>query len=228
MKIPSSVLSLSKNSLGRDYVVGDIHGHTTRLLDQLDEMGFDRRVDRLICTGDLIDRGPESGRAIDLLSQDWFFSVLGNHEYFMLSGLKYGNSKHKMMWFRNGGDWIATSTPSDWPRWFDLLSALPVAIEVELASGGKAGIIHADFPGYDWKQIKDFDQHQLELCLWSRSQFHQRRKDSVSGIDAIYHGHTVNGTANSELNSSEPVQLGNRFYIEPGAYLGAKFVIVAL
>jgi hypothetical protein len=86
------------------------------------------------------------------------------------------------------------------------------------------GDIHAYFPGYDWRQIKDFDQHQLELCLWlwSRSHFHQRRKDSVSGIDAIYHGHTVNVTANSELNTSDPVQLENRFYIEAGAYLRAN------
>ena len=230
MNIPSTVLSLSKNTFGRDYVVGDIHGNVSRLLSQLDEMGFDQRIDRLICTGDIIDRGPESGKAIELLSEDWFFSVLGNHEHLMLSGLKHGNSKNKMTWLKNGGEWIAASNPADWPRWFELLAALPIAIEVELASGGTAGIIHADFPGYDWQQIEGFDQHQLELCLWSRSQFKQGCEDVVAGIDAIYHGHTINGSANGSANGScsEAVQLGNRFYIEPGAYLGAKFVIIGL
>ena len=232
------VLRLGVNTLGNDYVVGDIHGHVSRLLAQLDEMGFDQSVDRLICVGDLIDRGPESDKAIELLAHPWFFSVLGNHEYFMLSGLKYGNSKHKMLWLQNGGDWIATSDPSRWSQWFDLLSALPIAIEVEVnsdeafavnSSADKlVGIVHADFPGFDWSHIHSFDEGHLEKCLWSRSQFKDRSEHVVAGIDAIYHGHSINGTANSDQMASCVVQLGNRFYIEPGVYKGARFVIERL
>jgi serine/threonine protein phosphatase 1 len=232
------VLRLKVNTLGNDYVVGDIHGHVSRLLAQLDELNFDRAVDRLICVGDLVDRGPESDKAIELLAQPWFFSVLGNHEYFMLSGLKYGNSKHKMLWLQNGGDWIATSDPSRWTQWFDLLSSLPIAIEVEVntesgfvvnrGADKLVGVVHADFPGFDWQQLHSFDERQLEKCLWSRSQFKGRSEHVVAGIDAIYHGHSINGTANDDKQASCYVQLGNRFYIEPGAFNDARFVIEKL
>lgn len=225
------LLKFTANTAGNDYVVGDIHGQVSRLLEQLDEIGFDRDCDRLFCVGDLIDRGPESDKAIELLAHSWFFSVLGNHEYFMLSGLKYGNSKHKMQWLQHGGDWIATSDPSRWSQWFDLLSALPMAIEIEVETGSKkqlVGIVHADFPGSDWQQMHSLDEPLLEKCLWSRSQFKNRHDHVVTGIDAIYHGHSVNGTADDDKSASDFVQLGNRFYIEPGAYKGARFVIIKL
>lgn len=215
------VLTLKPNTLGNDYVVGDIHGHVSRLMSQLDRLGFDQSVDRLICVGDLVDRGPESGEAIELLEQDWFYSVLGNHEYYMLSGLKFGNSKHKMLWLQNGGDWIASSEPSRWPRWFDLLSSLPLAIEIEHASGKRFGIVHASFPGDHWSQIHEFKEAELEKCLWSRSQFKQQDEKVIAGIDAVFHGHTVMG-------SNKPFQLGNRFYIEPGVYKGSEFIITLI
>jgi Calcineurin-like phosphoesterase len=226
------LLKLDANLLGDDYVVGDIHGNTSRLLEQLDEMGFDRAKDRLICVGDLIDRGPESGAAIELLAEPWFSSVLGNHEYFMLSGLKYGNSKHKMQWLQNGGEWIASSNPALWPKWFELLCTLPIAIELQHRSGRTYGVVHADFPGYEWQQIHEFGEADLERCLWSRSKFKERSEHLVAGIDAIYHGHSINGTVSfadsGDKSASSAVQLGNRFYVEPGVYKGARFVIVKL
>ena len=81
MKLKANRLVLPVNTKGNDYVVGDIHGHAKKLLKQLDGIGFDATVDRLICVGDLIDRGPESIEALALLNEPWFFSVLGNHEY---------------------------------------------------------------------------------------------------------------------------------------------------
>ena len=76
------LLRLPKNESGRDFVVGDIHGYVSRLMQQLDVVGFNPLTDRVICTGDLIDRGPESADALNLLDEDWFYSVMGNHEYY--------------------------------------------------------------------------------------------------------------------------------------------------
>ncbi|MCA4078770.1 metallophosphoesterase, partial [Pseudomonas kurunegalensis] len=48
------------NRAGRDFAVGDIHGHFTRLQAALDSAGFDPAIDRLFSVGDLVDRGPDS------------------------------------------------------------------------------------------------------------------------------------------------------------------------
>lgn len=56
------VLSLPENQNGRDFVVGDIHGHFAMLNELMEVVAFDRNVDRLFAVGDLIDRGPNSVR----------------------------------------------------------------------------------------------------------------------------------------------------------------------
>lgn len=48
------------NILGRDFVVGDIHGEFSKLSKLLSLVGFDEHSDRLFSVGDLVDRGPES------------------------------------------------------------------------------------------------------------------------------------------------------------------------
>ena len=224
--VHSKLVSFSKNTLGTDYVIGDIHGQYERLMTLLTEMGFNFGADRLFCVGDLIDRGPDSAKVIGLLGEDWFFSLLGNHEYFMLSGLKHNNSKDKMQWLQHGGDWIASSDPTLWPRWFEQLGNLPIAMQLEGQDGKRYGLLHADFPSDDWADYGDLDQEELEVCLWSRSSYRDRSDHIVDGIDYLIHGH--NSTGHSVDGVSAALLLGNRYYIEPGAYKGAGFVVMAL
>ena len=219
MKLTPNRFTLETNQHGTDYVVGDLHGETSRLKAQLDSIGFNPDTDRLICVGDLIDRGPESPEALALLDEPWFFAVLGNHEYLMLSGMKYQSSKDRMTWLSHGGEWISSTDASHWPTWFEKLEALPVAIEVTNKEGVKYGIVHADFPGTHWDQFDMFDQDDLYRCLWSRSNFTSRSAHSVRGVDYIFHGHSV---------TDEALLLGNRYYIESGAFLGNDFIIKAL
>lgn len=71
---------LPTNTKGRDFVVGDIHG-CKHLFEQLMlEIKFDYANDRMISVGDLVDRGPQSKRCLDLLKEPWFHAVLANHE----------------------------------------------------------------------------------------------------------------------------------------------------
>jgi serine/threonine protein phosphatase 1 len=222
----SRLVSFEKNAHGTDYIVGDIHGHYERLMSQLSELNFDFACDRLFCVGDLIDRGPDSGKVLAMLAEPWFFSLLGNHEYFMLSGLKHNNSKHKMLWLQNGGEWIASSDPSQWPMWLEALTKLPIAMQLEGQDGKQYGLLHADFPSDDWLHFSGFDQEALETCLWSRRNYSKRSSHSVSGIDYLVHGH--NSTGQVVNGESEAVQMGNRLYIEPGAYKGARFIFIAI
>jgi serine/threonine protein phosphatase 1 len=219
MKIQSRLLRLETNQTGRDYVVGDIHGHVSRLKQQLHELGFDYQNDRLICVGDLIDRGPESQQALALLNEPWFFSVVGNHEFLMVSALKYGSSEHRITWLTNGGDWIASTRKEQWQDWFEQIENLPLAIEVSNRDGVRYGIIHAEYPGFHWDQLEQLDEEQALRAIWARGQFQSRSPHVVPGIDIVIHGHNV---------SEEELHLGNRFYIEPGAFLGRDFIIKPL
>lgn len=219
MKLKATLLKLEKNTQGRDFVVGDLHGYITQLHDQLATLKFNPEKDRLICVGDLIDRGPESAEALNLLNEPWFFSVIGNHEYLMISSMRYKNSRNKMVWLTHGGDWIAQTSPTLWEGWFDAIEALPLAIEVEGSDGSIYGIIHADYPHSHWQEFEHLTPELLEKCIWSRNQFQCQSHHVVNGIDYLVHGHNVN---------SGDLQLGNRFYIERGAYLGNDLVIKEL
>lgn len=69
---------------GRIIAIGDIHGchqEFAELLEQL-ALGSD---DRLILLGDLVNRGPDSCKVIDLARQHRALSLLGNHELRLLN-----------------------------------------------------------------------------------------------------------------------------------------------
>ena len=83
-----------KIKLARETVfIGDIHGQAATLVALLDKIGWKQR-DRRLCppagqfqvfVGDLVDRGPESRRAVEivheLVAQGDAACILGNHEY---------------------------------------------------------------------------------------------------------------------------------------------------
>lgn len=104
------VLKLPKNTKGRDFVVGDIHGAFDLLDKALEEVGFDPAKDRLISVGDLIDRGKNSRRCLDYLEQPWFYALRGNHEdIFMDMCYKDGRlniAKANFNARRNGAGWL--------------------------------------------------------------------------------------------------------------------------
>ena len=78
MSLP--IQKLPSNQLGKDYIVGDLHGCFSLLERLMKEVSFNKNHDRLFSVGDLIDRGPESLRCLQLLSEPWFYAVKGNHE----------------------------------------------------------------------------------------------------------------------------------------------------
>lgn len=64
---------------GRLIAVGDIHGCHKEFSDLLDKLDL-QKDDRLILLGDLINRGPDSGKVVELAREHATASLLGNHE----------------------------------------------------------------------------------------------------------------------------------------------------
>ncbi len=69
---------------GRIIAIGDIHGCHHEFAELLDRLAL-TKDDRLILVGDLINRGPDSCRVIDLARQHRAVSLLGNHELRLLT-----------------------------------------------------------------------------------------------------------------------------------------------
>lgn len=210
------------NAAGRDFAVGDIHGCFTRLKIALHAAGFDPAVDRLFSVGDLVDRGPESERAIEWLDKPWFFAVRGNHEDMLISA-------QVDLHFSNGGAWFYGLAERERADIIDRLSELPLLIEVEVPKG-LVGLIHADVPGSDWGALKARlnagrrdTEHLVAACLWSRTRIMSGDASVVRGIGAVVVGHTA---------VDQPVMLGNVIHIDTGGWLpkrhGGHFTLLNL
>lgn len=218
MNIKTKRLELTKNTVGKDFFVGDVHGCHDALMSQLKEIKFDKKTDRLICVGDLINRGPDSVSMIELLKEPWFFSTLGNHEYLFLKGIRDNHSYHKMLFLKNGGEWISRTKPKQWSKWFDLIANLPLAIELINNKNKKIGVIHADFIDTDWNNLNKLKHEKMMQCIWSRERFKSKNTTKVKNIDWIIHGHSI---------VKQKTLINNHIFIDSGVYKGNKFIILA-
>lgn len=100
--------SLPPNLLGRDFIVPDLHGSYVLLMEYLHSVRLDPLRDRLILTGDLIDRGPASFECLMLLMQPWVYAVMGNHEWMFLTWMAIRESDYHVPadFLENGGGWV--------------------------------------------------------------------------------------------------------------------------
>jgi serine/threonine protein phosphatase 1 len=105
-----NIIAFKANTTGRDFIVGDLHGCFDQLLKLTEIVRFDpKKGDRLFCTGDLVDRGPQSIDTLSIVKHSWCHSVIGNHEQFLQqiadadpATSMYGKMNHQ----RNGGQWL--------------------------------------------------------------------------------------------------------------------------
>ena len=146
----SYVKRLTPNLIGRDFVCGDIHGCYAFAEKFLTSISFDKKKDRLICAGDLIDRGPENEKCLEYLYEPWFHAVKGNHEQLMQDFFE--DDPSGIWWLNNGGSWGVNykHESSDLAMFVkdtvkEKISVLPYMITVEKPSGGIFHVIHAEF-----------------------------------------------------------------------------------
>ena len=219
----SHVQHFTKNELGRDFVVGDIHGCFDMLRLELEAVAFDESCDRLFSVGDLVDRGPDSVESIDWIAKPWFHPVRGNHEQ-MAIGVAAG--RHNVgNYLLNGGGWFL-ALPDDRQKLFaDVFSSLPYTLDVE-TDAGLVGIVHAECCGPSWPAFLDaLDnppsnnklRHAVEVALWSRERVTHRDCSRVDGVDVVIVGHTP---------VSRVGALGNVLYVDTGAVFGGALSVI--
>ena len=194
------------------WAVGDIHGHlgTFRALVHRLKLGDE---DRIICLGDMIDRGPDSAGLIEFIRSDnRIICLKGNHEHMALSSLQEDGVVE--LW----QPWLARGGRSTWGSYIvqaegDLYEAkrlfaddlmwmdnLPNHIVLD-----KLRLVHA---GYDPRMPLD-SQGDKEL-LWIRKRFYEHEY-AIDPYRTVIFGHSTTtkvGPAPGEVVHS-PIQLND-------------------
>ncbi len=155
------------NTRGRDFIVGDLHGCVGYLDTLMRHVGFDASMDRLFSVGDLVDRGPDSPGALELLDQPWFYPVMGNHDAMLLSVLMRHEGLlpelsdvdqaraeiYARAFSGNGGRWFNHFLRDEARSgvvagWRSLLREMPL-IRVIGSGPGRFHVAHAELIGHD-------------------------------------------------------------------------------
>lgn len=222
----------------RLYAIGDVHGRADLLAETHLRIAADlqrRLVDdwRVIHVGDYVDRGPESARALAMLT-DYAAGgraefLLGNHDQFMRDFLDDPEGAEFALWMMNGGGatlesfgvgdvpWDLASDPG-WRRQLRdrLVAAMPGVADflrglAAMCRHGDFAFVHAGVrPGVP------LERQSLHDLVWIREPF----LDSAADHGAvIVHGHTP----------ARAVEVrANRIGIDTGAVFGGPLTCLVL
>ena len=79
------------------YVIGDVHGCFSQLLKLLEKISYNAQEDKIILTGDLVNRGPDSLAVLNYCMADSnITSVLGNHDLYLLYLINTNQAKGEL------------------------------------------------------------------------------------------------------------------------------------
>ncbi|PSB29396.1 metallophosphoesterase family protein [Stenomitos frigidus] len=170
----------------RRIIIGDVHGHYEGLTTLLDAIA-PGEGDQVYFLGDLIDRGPDSSSVVDLVQQQGYHCLLGNHEQLLLDAFPHGKAFHPALqaWLYSGGRATVASYGDTGIRadHIDWMRTLPKYIDL-----GDLWLVHAGVhPGLPIQA-----QTTQEFC-WIRDEFHSSAKPYFSD-KLIITGHTITFT----------------------------------
>ena len=168
------------------WVVGDVHGYRETFEALLEELHLEEG-DRVICLGDLIDRGPDSEGVMRIVRErDDVHSIRGNHDEMLRLSVSPKHGRMMGSWLRFGGEQTLTSFSEDRATaievargWSHFVESLPTQIVLR-----DHRIVHA---GYVSGKPLD-DQNNQEL-MWSREIF--RYDAPLDPARQIIVGHTT-------------------------------------
>ena len=188
------------------YIIGDVHGCFNTLLKLIDQ--FPNKEKSQICfVGDVIDRGPYSYETVELIIQNGYKIVMGNHERRLLSNTDFF-LKNKIpfdtSWFySNGGEETYRSyliqSINFREKHIEFLESIPVYLEFKdhKNQNGEHLVVSHSAVGKFW-DLRDDDSSRDEF----RKHILSGRGDTmqVEGIFNVY-GHTPVREAKLYTNS---------------------------
>ena len=213
------------------YYCGDIHGCYDLFMSKLNSIGFNEEEDVLICTGDLIDRGKQNEKCLELIDEPWFFSVVGNHEDMAFKTVFGGSEEERdywaSNWLYNGGSWYLDYYGTDDISYINELikktGLLPHVLEIK--HGERTVVVcHADWPLPYYPNVSANIGELTEGIIWSRERYNRWDSqwddfDVIEGADAFVFGHTP---------VSRPTSFGNQHYLDTGAVFTDNLTIKEL
>ena len=126
---------------GRLIAIGDIHGCHLEFAELLARLEL-TKDDRLILLGDLVNRGPDSCKVIDLAREHGAIALLGNHELRLLKYRRDGDARNVS---RADIDTFLKLRPEHWA----FLEAMPLTHEEPELN---MVFVHGGFlPGIPWR-----------------------------------------------------------------------------
>ncbi len=127
---------------GRLIAIGDVHGCYLELAELLSRLE-PTKDDQLVLLGDLVNRGPDSRKVIDIARENRAVALLGNHE---LRLLKYRRTGDKKFVKDTDLDTFQQLRPSDW----DYIDAMTLTYE---APELNTVFVHGGFlPDLPWQK----------------------------------------------------------------------------
>lgn len=208
---------LPVNTIGKDYVVGDIHGCIDLFNILLKEINFNKEIDRIISVGDLVDRGNNSANCLSLMLEPWFYAVMGNHEdllrYSLLDLLALAGddaefdkamiSDNANLHVMNGGGWIRDfkTFDADYAKfWLPMINEMPLILVIGKDTVFRYNVVHSEIMSYG-QHISDnlIDEHNYllnaENLIWARNLFAQTPNDlgdsQTKEMSITFSGHTI-------------------------------------
>jgi serine/threonine protein phosphatase 1 len=220
---------------GRVFFVGDIHGCFTELMVALRAVAFSPASgDIVVSVGDLVDKGKESIKVLQLLRRKWFKCAMGNHEEMMVNAITGEDVASQENWMLNGGMWYVKLSSSKALVADDMIRKyvqhLPYAITVHLDNGKSIGVVHGDTPEDGWNGLcnKLSCQKYRKRVLWGRRTANKAisllNKDGAScvdiikGVDAVLLGHTS--------MKEGPLVSGNTLFIDTDPVYTKAIVLI--
>lgn len=216
----------------RVLVCGDVHGKYRKFMTMLEKHKFNPETDVVICTGDLADRGEDSPKCLDLINEEWFITVQGNHDTY---GWEYIAEQHSGKKALLGSTWVNPRTGGSWffnlekedpnkfknvKRQFMNVMQLPFIREIQYRDH-KIVLCHADYPSNEYEFGKEVNHMAV---IYNRSRVrpdfgNPQDTTVISGADMFIHGHTT--VPRIQL-------LGNRWYMDTGCGKSGKLTMIEL
>ncbi len=204
----------------RTFVIADIHGAHQALLKCLELSKFDKTQDRLICLGDVCDRGAQVRECIDeLITIPKCIYILGNHDAWSLEWATSGKAPDG--WLSEGGSaTVASYQTTGMPQ--EHIQFLTRA-SLWFMEGNRL-FVHGGFnPEYP------LEETSKDTLLWDRTLIMKAKELNVSNpdwkigyFDEIYLGHTPT----IKFGKDTPQKFCNVWAMDTGAGHGRKLTIM--